>query len=364
MPGGQHVFGHLMHLYKVFICLGSTEYEKAITMQLLLILYWRQHQNMLPVWAMMESHFACFNEEPGEISLSVLSRLTKRDTMKHDFDHLSTKFKLVHMYHQMADMFSDVLMKRGTWERSHYCVEPTGGDVKILERFFRDMIDNIVADKYTPYAPVKQASGTAAEERKNAAPMTNVKRVFIPNMKEAVEKRIVATRAYLNKPFAENIITYFTSHLHQPPQVNPMDMDVIMNMPDAQLESKEREEKVEPDKQGAQQERSRKRRKQQRVKHLPKVAAAASDSSLSDQDMDDTILITSSEEDSNADTEDETNDVVAARVLGPPSPTALRDRVRNSHHGLREATGIDYRYAYRDQVTGFIYHQPPRRRRK
>ena len=66
-------------------------------------------ENHTPAWQMMSHHLGCFNEELGEMSLSVLSRAMLGDNHKHKLEHINNMYRLTPLYRAVCtDMKEDV----------------------------------------------------------------------------------------------------------------------------------------------------------------------------------------------------------------------------------------------------------------
>lgn len=95
---------HMSRLLKVFLCFRSAAYEPALLFNMIILHYLRDKQH--PVWKMFNNNLAAFNEEPGELSFSLLQRFTRKDTLRADFEHLDEKYKLISLYYQLTKDFS------------------------------------------------------------------------------------------------------------------------------------------------------------------------------------------------------------------------------------------------------------------
>ena len=81
----------------MLLCRNTTLTQKnanarSMMMQLLNLMYQREHN--LPSWQMFSRSTAVFNEEVGEHSFSILSRLVLGDTTKCSFAHMDTMYAL------------------------------------------------------------------------------------------------------------------------------------------------------------------------------------------------------------------------------------------------------------------------------
>ena len=88
----------LFKLTRLVMCLERTyrTYQKAMLMQLLILMY--QQKEDLPSWQMFEQSVSVFNEEAGEMSFSVLSRVVLGDNLKMKFEHMNKMYKLTRSY--------------------------------------------------------------------------------------------------------------------------------------------------------------------------------------------------------------------------------------------------------------------------
>ena len=145
-------------------------------MHMLLLFYQNKHN--LPAWQMYEKSASVFNEEVGEISLSVLSRVVLGDTLQSDFEHMSKLYLLQHHYRAVA---KEIRIDEQRKQRA-----PTGytmlakrelAQTKVTD-FMLATIASIEANTYRIYSgktnktnpayqPKSNESADAREERKN-----------------------------------------------------------------------------------------------------------------------------------------------------------------------------------------------------
>jgi hypothetical protein len=94
-------------LPKVFRVLSALDpkgyqYQKPLLEQMLILKYHELHRT--PTWYLLQNHFHLFNEEVGEISLSVLSRLQKPVlNKKPDVEHWDQQYRLSKVYQSVDD---------------------------------------------------------------------------------------------------------------------------------------------------------------------------------------------------------------------------------------------------------------------
>ena len=96
MDAGADVLRAKALLLKVFLLVGGaqcSEYVRALTASLLLWSHYERCNH--PCWQMFSHNVSCFNEESGEISLSVLARDISRGGVRSDCKKVSQTFRLV-----------------------------------------------------------------------------------------------------------------------------------------------------------------------------------------------------------------------------------------------------------------------------
>ena len=93
----------LFKLTRLVMCLDGNyrTYQKGMMMQLLILLYQQKHD--LPTWEMFTRSVSVFNEEAGEMSFSVLSRVVLGDNLKMKFDHMDKMYKLTRAYSEASE---------------------------------------------------------------------------------------------------------------------------------------------------------------------------------------------------------------------------------------------------------------------
>jgi hypothetical protein len=111
---GKLLFQRMLMLLRLNMsCVQKNAYSRSIMMQLLNMLHQKHHN--LPSWQMFEKSTAVYNEEVGEASFSILSRLVLGDTTKCSFSHMDIMYGLIHTYRaNNSDMSSDQYRKTRT----------------------------------------------------------------------------------------------------------------------------------------------------------------------------------------------------------------------------------------------------------
>ena len=113
-------------------------YQKPLLEQMLLL---KHHQYTdSPTWYLIKNHFHLFNEEVGEVSLSVLSRLQKPVLNKRpDIEHWDKAYKLSKIYQSVDDSVMTSRDKNNTRSKPVKMKNHQGTMQKTLE-FLRNRI--------------------------------------------------------------------------------------------------------------------------------------------------------------------------------------------------------------------------------
>jgi hypothetical protein len=255
----------------------------------------------------------------------------------------------------MSDVFQKALRENGQWTKKHYTIEKDQREVKIMETFFRDLIDSLVKDTFVPYAVNIADIGNRTEARAGAVRMVKVKRYFIHDISEHVKRRLKSTEKYLIHPYEDDVIA--TKRVPQPPVhagVPNFNLDVISALDQDAIEQKydEEQKRVATIQQQAAKppkKRKRARKPKQTAPTTTSSAAPTTTPSTSSVVVEDVI-----------DSEDETEVVqtdeqMANAIIRAPSPINLRERQRRGGYGLREPTYIHYAHTGVDPATGHTY---------
>ena len=149
------------YFFSVFFLLrlsmAKNTYSRSIMMQLLNMLYQRHHN--LPSWQMFMRSTAVFNEEVGEHSFSILSRIVLGDTIKCSFSHMNKLYALVNAYRaNIEDMTSDQY-RRLRPNKGYDLRKKTLRDA--IEAFVHSLIQNVRANTSTVYTGAKKKDNPA-----------------------------------------------------------------------------------------------------------------------------------------------------------------------------------------------------------
>lgn len=134
-------------LLKLFLMSGSKQYARSLICDLLIITH--QHQVDHPIFRLSEADPHCFNEEPGEISLSVLARLNLGMTDKRSLKVMGQRYRMSKAAMLLAHYLNPRMRKRLIPSRTKkYTIKPEGAEVNATISFFRSMIDACVANQH------------------------------------------------------------------------------------------------------------------------------------------------------------------------------------------------------------------------
>ena len=155
---------HMGRLLKTFIILGCREYAECVAMHMNTLSYVKHHNT--PAWQMMVNHFGCFNEELGEISLSVLSRAMLGDNHKHKIEHITEMYRLTPLYRAVCSDMKEQVGHLYKKEHSNRTLQVDGPEVQRVVRHMRMIVQSFHDGSYTVYDGCERAYKSAdyAEE--------------------------------------------------------------------------------------------------------------------------------------------------------------------------------------------------------
>ena len=115
MDAGEDVLRAQALLLKVFMLIGGrqcNEYINALTASIML---WGNYEAVNhPCWQLFKQNASAFNEEAGEIALSVLARDIARGGVRGDLKKVSQTFSLVKAKSELAQELRAMISGRAT----------------------------------------------------------------------------------------------------------------------------------------------------------------------------------------------------------------------------------------------------------
>ena len=153
MDAGEDVLRAQALLLKLFMLIGGAkcnEYIKALSASLMLWSHYEQREH--PCWQLFKHNASAFNEESGEISLSVLARDISRGGVRSDCKKVSQTFKLVNAKAEVADDFGvDIAGDNFGSDENGRCIKADSPEVKTTAAYLRTVIRHISSETYRHY---------------------------------------------------------------------------------------------------------------------------------------------------------------------------------------------------------------------
>jgi hypothetical protein len=156
MDNGVLVRMYMVRVLWLFIKIGGRQCSEYIRGMLC-------HLNMLhhlktvkhPIWTMWKTNVSVFNEEAGELSLSVLARLTSSTPSQSSLSQLNNKFRLIRLQLQCAQDLNVELSRHSAGNSHHHQrISPRSADCVATAVHFAQIIRQMVSNVYTPAADV------------------------------------------------------------------------------------------------------------------------------------------------------------------------------------------------------------------
>jgi hypothetical protein len=105
-----------------------------------------------PCWQLFQHNASAFNEESGEISLSILARDISRGGVRSDCKKVSQTFKLVKAKAEVAeDIGIDIAGDDFGSEENGRCIKTDSPEVKATAAYLRTVIRHISSESYRHY---------------------------------------------------------------------------------------------------------------------------------------------------------------------------------------------------------------------
>jgi hypothetical protein len=148
-------------MLRLFMTLKSPVYEKTIALALVHLIYLETVNH--PVFSMFRNNVTVFNEEMGEILISVLARHGLTDTHKFDPDQINEKWRLIQPIRDTLAQFEhDYNIKTAADEEavsiSSIQVLPDSPEVTRLSAFFSTFIISVCRNEAKQYRLINSKS--------------------------------------------------------------------------------------------------------------------------------------------------------------------------------------------------------------
>ena len=134
-------------LLKLFLMSGQGQYARSLMCDLLVMTHQRRHVHPIHKLAIADPH--CFNEEAGEISLSVLARLNLGMKDKRSLDVMTQRFQMSKASMLISHYLNPAMRRRVIPKRTKkYTIDPIGQEVQTTTHFFRGVILACIANQH------------------------------------------------------------------------------------------------------------------------------------------------------------------------------------------------------------------------
>lgn len=139
-------------MLKLFLMTGQNQYARGLICDLLVQFY--QCRNGLVPWKLFMADLHCFNEEAGEISLSVLSRMTQGNTEMRNFDRMARRYRMSRAALQVSHFLDRKNRASIVPPRIHkYNIDVDGEEVTTTVTFFKKVIRQCVGNLFQTIDP-------------------------------------------------------------------------------------------------------------------------------------------------------------------------------------------------------------------
>ena len=126
-------------------------YVSAMLLNMCHLIYWRI--NDLPSWHLFYQNATLINEEPGEISLSVLSKVVVSDTHKDSHELQNTAYSMLRLYHQISNGFEEEIDIVKNFKHKTYITHKSP-EVKLLSKWIFQQFMNMLLNLWVTYLPM------------------------------------------------------------------------------------------------------------------------------------------------------------------------------------------------------------------
>ena len=190
-------------------------------MQLLNIIHMQKHN--LPSWRLFNRSVAVFNEEVGEHSFSVLSRVVLGDNNKCSFKHMHYMYQMIHTYRQCA---GELLKDQGRKKRTttNMDIHRLHSTQTAVTNFMLDTIRSIKAHTYRVYPGAKNKANPSYPNV-NSSSASKIVRTATRSMWEIAN--VMPLRIQLKTMMNQARATYCGSWAHENCSADWPEMRVI-----------------------------------------------------------------------------------------------------------------------------------------
>lgn len=155
MGNALNIMSSTVRMLKVFLVLQpEQEYVRSIIHQLLTLLYWKGLEDELPFWDAFVKNPAIFNEEPIEVSFSLLGRSMEHDPLRNDRLHVQNKYRGVRQYLDLKGDYATEFMDKDTMKSVNGRKDMKKETTRLpqTKNWILEMIKKARYNQYSPYA--------------------------------------------------------------------------------------------------------------------------------------------------------------------------------------------------------------------
>jgi hypothetical protein len=120
------------------------------------VLSWHK-QNKTFFHSMITSNIACLNEEPGEVTFSMLGRMTLGDNLRCKFSHMKKYYQLLPFYRSLNEKIMEEVPVPLCPRSGHITIKPDCEEIKMVTHFLLSNINQAKRNIVSVYNGTKKA---------------------------------------------------------------------------------------------------------------------------------------------------------------------------------------------------------------
>jgi hypothetical protein len=143
-------------MLRLMLLLRCGSYSRGLGLHLLQLAAWKATDHR--VWRLLEAQPSLLDEEPGEVSLSMLARTHHGSTDHASVDRLSQHYVLLRHYMDLEAAAGVGLVSRSS-SAGHGTVAAASDSVAVLASHFQQQVDDVLSGCFSTYAPLPKGEG-------------------------------------------------------------------------------------------------------------------------------------------------------------------------------------------------------------
>jgi hypothetical protein len=138
----------LVYMLKIMLMTNARDYKYGLISSLLLLIHYRVTEH--PIFNQIETFDGMLNEEPGEVSLSVLSRMQHAPKVRQTRYLMDNNYKMLPQFDRVVETFNSLT---GADHKSGYHNIPLDSEeVTATTHFFRGIICRVLSKQFSHYS--------------------------------------------------------------------------------------------------------------------------------------------------------------------------------------------------------------------